>query len=250
MIGLFINARINSTRLKRKHLLNINKKAAIIWLVERLSQGFKEEINNEILKIFLTTSLEKENSLFEKVLNKKKINLFYGSNHNIPLRHLECAKKNNIKYIVSIDGDDILCSIEACKLVINKLKENSKIVKTIGLPLGMNVFGYTFDYLEFSMNNSFYKKLETGWLKVFNKKDFTILKFQPVRNTDKIRMTLDYKEDLLFFRKVINYFGDKIFEIKDNTLISEINNNKWNKINESLNDKYWKNFNKQNKNES
>ena len=49
--------------------------------------------------------------------------MFFGSDENIPLRHLECAVENNIDHIISIDGDDILSSTKATKNIIEKFKD-------------------------------------------------------------------------------------------------------------------------------
>lgn len=139
MIGVFITARLGSTRLSEKHLIEVNAKPYIKWLVERFSIAFNENIDKKELKIFITTSEKPENKKFELIFDKEELGVYFGSDENIPLRHLECAIENGIDYIISIDGDDILCSTEATKLVISKLLNGSKMVQTSGLPLGMNI---------------------------------------------------------------------------------------------------------------
>ena len=57
MIGVFITARLGSTRLSEKHLIEVNEKPFIKWLVERFSTAFKENIEKNELKIFITTFL-------------------------------------------------------------------------------------------------------------------------------------------------------------------------------------------------
>ena len=148
MIGVFNTARLGSTRWREKHLIEVKEKPFIEWIVERFSNAFKENIDKNDLKIFITTSNKIENKKFETIFNQSEALIFYGSDENIPLRHLECAVANNIDYIISIDGDDILCSTEATKLVIEKLLNGSKMEQTFGLPLGMNVTGYSKDFLK------------------------------------------------------------------------------------------------------
>jgi spore coat polysaccharide biosynthesis protein SpsF (cytidylyltransferase family) len=247
MIGIFITARLGSTRLYQKHLIEIEGKPMIKWLAERFNFGFLNEIQEKKIKIFIATSDNKENILFESIFINCEIEIFYGSDVNIPLRHLECAKANNIDYILSVDGDDILCSVEASKIVLEKLLKTGKIVKSKGLPLGMNVMAYSTLFLEKSLMNNSYEKLETGWGKIFDQNDETIVEFQNNFNYKNIRMTLDYKEDVRFFNNVIIGIGNEINSISDKDLIESIIKNNWNKENENLIETYWKNFNEQKK---
>jgi len=247
MIGIFITARLGSKRLYQKHLVEIEGKPMIKWLVDRYSIGFRNEIKEKKIKIFITTSKNQENHLFDTIFKNSNIEIFYGADSNIPLRHLECAKANSIEYILSVDGDDILCSIDASKKVLKKLLETGNLVKTIGLPLGMNVMGYSTLFLEKSLECNPIEKLETGWGKIFEGKDIITIEIENNLNYENIRMTLDYDEDVLFFNNVIIGIGNEINTISDKNLLENIIKNNWNKANESLIDTYWENFNKQKK---
>ncbi len=243
MIGIFITARLGSTRLYQKHLIEIKGKPMIKWLVDRYNIGFQNEIQEQKIKIFITTSKNQENHLFDTIFENSNIEIYYGADSNIPLRHLECAKANSIDYILSVDGDDILCSIEASRIVLNKLLETGNLVKTIGLPLGMNVMGYSTLFLEKSLEQISIEKLETGWGKIFEEKDIITIEIENNLNCENIRMTLDYNEDVLFFNNVITGIGNEINRISDKDLIINIKKNDWSKANENLNDTYWENFN-------
>jgi len=250
VIGIFITARLGSTRLFQKHLIEIGGKPMIKWLIDRFNVGFISEIKDKKIKIFIATSMSPENHIFRTILKDSNVEIFFGSDSNIPLRHLECAKANNIDYILSVDGDDILCSIEASRLVLKKLLETGNVVKTTGLPLGMNVIGYSTLYLENSLMKKLFKKLETGWGKIFDEKDTVTLELECDLNCEKIRMTLDYKEDVLFFQSVIVGIGNQINTISDKELIDNIVVNNWNEANYNLINKYWQNFNEQKKSEN
>ena len=247
MVGIFITARLESTRLSQKHLIEIEGKPMIKWLVDRFDFGFKNEILEQKIKIFITTSDKEENRLFETVFENSNVKIFYGSNSNIPLRHLQCAKAHNIDYILSVDGDDILCSIEASKIVLDELINKGNLVKSIGLPLGMNVMGYSTLFLERSLDQNKIEKLETGWGKIFEEKDIITIEIENNLNCEKIRVTLDYNEDVLFFNSVITGIGNEINTISDKYLVENIIINNWSIANENLIDTYWENFNKQKK---
>jgi len=245
MIGIFISARLGSTRLAQKHLIKANGKSFIEWLAGRYLQAFKNELESNQVKIFITTSVKEENKKFENIFTDTAVNVFYGNDGNIPLRHLECAVENNIKFIISIDGDDVLCSTSAAKIVIDSLMDNSMMASTSGLPLGMNVSGYRVDFLQSSLEKTTSTKLETGWGKIFNQDLIKMIYLDGYELGKDIRMTLDYKDDAVFFEKVITTLGDKVLQINDKDLIDIILENKFNIINESLNEQYWLSFNAQ-----
>jgi spore coat polysaccharide biosynthesis protein SpsF (cytidylyltransferase family) len=248
MIGIFITARLGSTRLTEKHLIEVKGKPFMIWLIERFATKFHDKIIRNELKIFIATSIKPENKKFESILDKNKVEIFYGSDENIPLRHLECAEANEIDHIISIDGDDILCSTEAANLVIKKLLNGFKMAQTSGLPLGMNVTGYSTEFLKKSIQGKEKNKLENGWGKIFDKDEINLIQINGFKNLEKLRMTLDYEADANFFKKVISFID--IIKISDESLIKKIIVNKWNQINIHLDDIYWVNFNKKKQQEN
>lgn len=248
MIGVFITARLGSTRLEEKHLIEVNGKTLIQYLVKRFSIAFEKLINENELKLFITTSVKSENKKFEKIFASNEVTIFYGSDDNIPLRHLECARQYAIDHIVSIDGDDILCSTEASQLVIDNLLRGAKMVYTTGLPLGMNSSGYSKTFLENSLTGSESQRLETGWGRIFDKNEIEIIQLEFPDHIAKIRMTLDYEPDAVFFKKVISNID--VLNVSDNILINSIIENNWDQLNSHLDDIYWSNFNKQKEEEN
>lgn len=250
MTGVFISARLGSTRLEQKHLIEVAGRPFIEWLTDRLSHQFSREINNNQLRIYITTSEKTENSKFEDLFAGTNVEVFYGSDNNIPLRHLQCAQHSGIDSIISIDGDDILCSTVAARLVFDALHDGKEYVQTSGLPLGMNVTGYRTDFLESSLADVSNTVLETGWGKIFNPESLTSINIASYENLPPLRMTLDYKEDAAFFEVVISALKDDIVEMPDMQLVQAITENEWFKLNIGLNNIYWENFNQQKQKEN
>lgn len=250
-IGLLIIARLGSTRLNQKHLIKVNGKTLIEYLVDRLKVEFKDKLESGSCKIVIATSTLPENKEFENVFKNSDVEVFYGNDENIPLRQLECAEHFNFEIVIPIDGDDFLCSTEAAKRVSDQLEqnENSLMAKSIGLPLGMNITGYKASYLKHTLLTNVYKKLETGWGKIFNAQDINRIIMGRYDEDFSLRFTLDYPEDAEFFIAVIQGLGEKVYGIRDGELISYVQSNKLNDLNKSLNEQYWKNFNSQQKSE-
>lgn len=251
MIGIFFTARLGSTRLSNKHLIEVAGFSFLEWMIKRFQYAFKDEINRKEAGLFIVTSVKEENKKFELYARKLGIEVYYGSDDNIPLRHLQCAEDKHLNHIISIDGDDILCSAMAAKDIYLEVKKDDaiKAMKTVGLPLGMNVFSYSTSYLKNCLENASTHKLETGWGRIFGADDFKVLNYEGFTDYSDFRMTLDYEDDARFFSSVIENQKEKIISIDDKSLLYNIKKNEWFKINQHLNDEYWVNFNSEKKQE-
>ena len=245
MIGILITARVGSGRLPEKHFIEANGKPFIEWLLLRLRHVFLSEVNNEEVKLIIASSDKPENKKFETEVKKSMVEIFYGDDDNIPLRHLQCARQYGFTHIISVDGDDILCSARAAFEVYKYLKENSDtdICSSEGLPLGMNVSGYRVDYLEKCLAGKEGKKIETGWGRIFLNPREKKIKMGNYDLHSSLRFTLDYPDDAKFFSKIIHEQKENIVSIGDEELINFVKFHKYFEINSHLSDEYWKNFN-------
>ena len=190
-IGILINARMGSKRLKDKHFMKIGNTLCINWLIKRLINEFSFEIKDKIIELFLATGSKNLNLKFDDLKNYTKV--FYGSDFNIPMRHLELASKYKLTNIICIDGDDILCSMKAARDVFDQLNNKKCFIKTIGLPIGMNVLAYSSVFLKQCLSQKNYKILETGWPRIFNESYLHIINYKnKINSQPNLRFTLDY----------------------------------------------------------
>ncbi len=239
--GILITARLGSTRLEKKHLLPVYEKPLIHYLIERIRWEFDEEIGNNIAQIIIATSDEPENRKFGE-FSKYGVSVYYGSINNIPLRHSQAAAAHGLDAIVSVDGDDILCSPKGMRAVYRTLCKGANYVKTSNIPFGMNSCGYSFSFLTSSIASHSQDTLETGWDRIFDEKQLTdiVIPF-PVQN-DALRFTLDYEEDYQFFKALIEKCGDQIIQMTDEELVRSVLDNEIFRINEPISKQYWDNF--------
>jgi len=240
--GILITARLGSTRLAKKHLLAVAGKPIIHYLLCRINRAFNREINDGDVEVIISSSDEPENREFE-IFNPLGIMTFYGAVNNIPYRHLQTADSRFLDSIIAIDGDDILCSVEGMRRVYDHLLSGKHYVKTSGLPFGMNSFGYSVHYLRKSVQKHVNRKLETGWGRIFNQDEVIDIPFDGHKSPINYRFTLDYELDYVFFRAIIEYFGDKVYEATDREIIDHVEKNNLQEINRSISDQYWKNVN-------
>ena len=68
MTGIFIVARLGSTRLSQKHLIKAAGKTFIEWLALRFVAAFQKEIAANEAGVFIVTSEKPENKNLKKFL--------------------------------------------------------------------------------------------------------------------------------------------------------------------------------------
>ncbi len=245
MVGIFITARLGSKRLQRKHLIEIEGKTFIEWLILRYKVVFETEIIEQKVKIVLTTSDKDENNIFKEILEKHEVDVYFGEDDNIPKRYCDCAKLNNLKHFIVVDGDDILCSPKGSYMLYQSIIENCNydIYKAEGLPIGLNSNAYKLSYLEDSLNNYQNENLEIGWSRIFIAPDIKKIILGNYDIQGELRFTLDYEADAIFFKAIIGFLGIKTLNISDSELIDLVIEQKFDSINGYLSKEYWENYN-------
>ena len=71
MTGIFFIASLESKRLEQKHLINVKGKYIIEWLYERFLYEFKQEVENENIKLIITTGNFDVNKGLEKTIKNR-----------------------------------------------------------------------------------------------------------------------------------------------------------------------------------
>lgn len=239
--GFFLTARLSSTRLARKHLLEAAGRPLLSVLAGRIRRAFAAPIEGGDALVAVVTSDDPVNRDFERL--GQGLRVFYGATHNIPLRHLQAAQALDVDVIVAVDGDDILCSTDAMRVVRDAMLRGVPYASTSGLPLGMNAFGYRKDFLARSVAGNEGKTLETGWTYIFNADclEKTALDLG-VRAPENLRFTLDYAEDYEFFRRIVEHFGGAIDSVGHRDIVSYVLAEGLQRITDPIAQKYWENF--------
>lgn len=216
-IGILFTVRISSSRLPRKALLEVRGIPMISYLIRRFQTLCSERL------IICTTTLQEDN-YFDIIAAQHDINIFHGNADNILNRHLECAKQYDLDYIVNVDCDDIFSSPELVKKLTEKMPY-SDVVYTNGFPFGTNLFAYNVNILNTLPIND--NQVDTGWGALI--KDNTAFSHYIIEADEReqfdIRLSLDYEEDFLLFRHIIETLDmDKRF-VSQNEIISYIKKN-------------------------
>lgn len=240
-IGAFITVRLGSTRLTNKALLKIQNKPTIVHLIERIKN------TKFVDKIVLCTTTNPEDKRLIEIAKDNNIHYFAGDEKNIIKRHYDAANYHNINFIINIDGDDLFCDPEYIDQIANEVNKNFKlydVIETKGLPFGVNSFGYKIECLENVLKNKKDDDRDTGWGDFFRENPQLKKKEIPAKEQHKIdaRMSLDYEEDFLFFKNIIDTLYKEGKYISLDEIIHFLEENpEVIRINKSVEDKYWKN---------
>jgi spore coat polysaccharide biosynthesis protein SpsF len=195
-----VTVRNSSSRLPNKAIMNIKDSLRSIDIViKRAKQtGFP---------VILATSISETDDIFESISNEHKIEFFRGSLLNKIKRWYDCFEKYNIKNALLLDGDDLCHNYDIGKRAMNQLKIND-VDMVLNPP---NIVTGFFTYaIKKSGISKMYKIVNnenenTDVITRFIEKANLITREIELNENEKnenIRLTLDYDEDLQFFRKL------------------------------------------------
>jgi len=212
--AILISVRSTSSRLPEKPYLKINEREIITYLFENIKKSKEADV------IVVSTSEDIEDNLICDLAEKYGLNYFRGSNNDKLERWLKTCKEFNIDFFVNVDGDDIFFDYELADLVLNQMV-NYDFVDGHGLY--NDVYGVSFKALNKICTNK--KTKDTEFIRPFFQNDKEINIHKPKNLPEKyiksdFRMTLDYYDDYLFFKKVIEnnqtYTFDEVVSYLDN----------------------------------
>jgi len=216
-IVAIIQARITSTRLPGKVLMEIEGKSMLWHVLNRLK--FSKKLDDIILAIPNT----KENDILEKFAKDNKVRYFKGSEEDVLSRYYETAQKFNCDPIARVTSDCPLIDPEVVDLVVEKYLDlgadytSNTIKKTF--PRGLETEVFSFRILERAYTEA-KNDLEREHVTLYFVKYPEIFRLVNVVNEKDLsymRWTVDEAKDLEFVREVYRrlYKEGKIFSMKD-----------------------------------
>lgn len=231
-----VQARMGSTRLPGKVLMNVEGKTILSHVVDRVKQSKKiDEV------IVATTTLEKDDVII-KELEKINCNYYRGSEENVLDRYYNAAKLYKGDIIIRITSDCPLIDPNVIDDMINYyLSHDYFMVSNAGLQMENRTYPRGLDTEIFS-----FELLEKAWLnadKNYEKEHVTIYMYENENNIcffknnidfSKYRLTVDTIEDFnliksiyekLYIDKKYFYLDNIIKLLRENPQLYEINKN-------------------------
>jgi spore coat polysaccharide biosynthesis protein SpsF len=213
--AIILITRYDSTRLKGKHVLEINGETMTDILIKRLKKS-------GLPVIMATPFTDNDRTYMFPIAKRNGIGYFAGDVENILERQRNCAKQNNIDYIVTVEGDDIL----TCPSVIKEMRGiidwvTPDVIRTAELPIGLNVIGYKTEVIE-----NIDSDVSTGWCNKVHNMPCVMVNYRLNR---EYWLTMDYPQDFELVKHILLNCADNetpqgiINYLDENPEIAQIN---------------------------
>lgn len=205
---------MKSTRLPKKAMLEIEGRTTIEHLIDRAKAAKLPDL------VALCTSTHPDDKVLVEVAKRNNIEAFQGSPEDKLDRYIHAARKYGIDFMINVDGDDILCDPELIDKTIEHFKKTgADCIIWRGFPVGAVPTGLKVEALQKVCQLKAENDTEV-WGGYFT--DSGLFKVEYLEADAELRhpefrMTLDYPEDLEFFRAVFKklYVPGKVIPMRE-----------------------------------
>lgn len=202
VVGIIV-ARCSSSRLSNKAITKILGRETIALLIERIQRC------RNLDEIVLATTPDPSDDVLIEIARREGILSFRGSLENVALRMVEAAKYCKADTIVRITGDDILRDERMIDRAVGvHLEGASDVTFMKNMPYGTSSEVFSFRTLETIVQRANVPE-NTEYLTWYleNERYFrSNVVDSGYQFDEKLRMTLDYEEDLHFFQLIFENF--------------------------------------------
>lgn len=218
-----IQARMASTRLPGKVLMNLAGKNSITHIVDRL------KASGVIDDICIATTINRKDLRIKDYCHEiLKVNVYQGSEDDVLGRVYKAAEKMNAKIIVDITADCPMIDIEHLKVLVREVKSNGSLYASNVIqrtfPDGYDIQVYTFKLLSI-LNKIVVReshRCHVGWNAIEYIDQLTEclgcskgnLKYSSLPAKDKLNhpdwgLTLDTEKDFELLSRIFIHFREK-----------------------------------------
>jgi spore coat polysaccharide biosynthesis protein SpsF len=202
-----LQARMTSSRLPGKVMLEINNKPMIYWQAQRILQV------PEIDKVVVATSLHESDDSLEEYLTSVGLEVFRGSLVDVHSRFLSIINRNpNSQTFLRLTGDCPLVMPPLISEMLSEFKQGSFDYYSNTLqptyPDGLDVEIFSRDsFLTMSRDklSSLEKEHVTLRYRDVNSR-FDMANKSNSEDLSSLRWTVDYEEDYLFVKQIFEHF--------------------------------------------
>ena len=234
MIIAIVQARMGSSRLPKKVLMDIEGTSSLRFMIDRV------EKSTLIDKTIVATTNDERDDQIVKFCNDNNILCFRGSENDVLDRYYQSAKKYEATTVVRLTSDCPLIDPDVIDETINLfLKEKVDYASNAvppdkkKYPDGSDVEVFSFDALKRSwVETKDLKDREHVTFYIWKRnKNFTTALLDNEHDWGKYRITVDYIEDLELVREIVKKLNDNNLDGSTKEIIEIIESEKLFKIN-------------------
>jgi spore coat polysaccharide biosynthesis protein SpsF len=208
-----IQARMSSTRLPGKVLLDLGGRPVLERMVERVRAA------KTIDEIIVATTVDPSDNPIVALCQNMQVAVFRGSLPDVLDRYYKCALAHKADVVVRLTGDCPLIDPELIDEVVHGLYDPLMDFSCNRLPppfsrtypIGLDVEACTFAALEIAWHNATEKHDREHVMPYLYEKlgRFKVIQLQNDEDYGNMRWTLDTPEDLILLREVITRLGNR-----------------------------------------
>ena len=217
MIGCIIQARMGSTRLPGKVMLDVESNKTVLYFVIKQLQSCK--LVDKIIVATTTLEDDKQIANFSKQLG---IDSFRGSSDNVLDRYYQCAKEYSISIIVRIPSDKPLIDPEIVDNVVSMFMNSSydyitNFLPNPTFPSGTEVEVFSINALKKAWEKAKIPSEKEHVTPYFtnHEDEFKITHMENSENLSHLRLAVDKIEDLKLVRKIVSKIKKRPIILKD-----------------------------------
>ncbi len=234
MIIAIIQARMGSSRLPKKVLMDIEGTTSLRFMIDRV------EKSTLIDKTIVATTNDERDDQIVKFCNENNILCFRGSENDVLDRYYQSAKKYEATTVVRLTSDCPLIDPDVIDETINLFFKEKVDYASNAVPPDKKKFPDGSDVEVFSFETLKRSWVETTDLKdrehvtfyMWDKRDnFNTIMLDNEHDWSKYRITVDYIEDLELVREIVKKLNDNNLDGSTKEIIEIIESEKLFKIN-------------------
>ena len=212
--AFLITARLKSSRLPKKIILDVVGKPLLIHMLDRIKQA------SHIDKIIICTSTNSQDDMIAEIAVKEGVSCYRGSEDDVLVRLYEAAQEYKVEYFVNITADcPTVDPFFIDNLVSEYQKTKADLIMYRKLPAGQRPYLINVDALKKVCEIKNETETEV-WGDYFIKSGlFHIydIEVDGKYRHPELRTSLDYPEDYEFIKKVFEelYKPQEIFSLLD-----------------------------------
>jgi len=215
VIGCIIQARMGSSRLPGKVLMNSgNGMPLLYYVINQLRHCSK------VKNLVIATTTNQEDDEIEKFADNNSVNVFRGSEKDVLDRYFQCAKKYSFSTIVRITSDCPLIDPQIVDKVIERFFSGNYDYATNTLirtfPIGTDAEVFSFSALETAWKNAqLPSEREHVTPHLRNKGNFKTINVENDTNISNLRLTVDRIEDFELIKEILNNISTNPIHLED-----------------------------------
>ena len=219
MICAIIQARMSSSRLPGKVLLEVNGRPLLSYMLERISKA------STIDRVVVATSTESADDQIEMFCRRENVSCYRGSLDDVLDRYYHAALHVNCDVVVRLTSDCPLLDPAVIDEVVKvyQSRRHDYVANTVPpggtFPDGMDVEVFSLQALEKAWKEA-RKPSEREHVTFYfwkNSELFSTYRYDLQDNLSKYRLTVDYPEDFEVIQAVLTelYQQNTLFTLKD-----------------------------------